>query len=200
MSVFSAAKQEVWKKFSDEVSGKFIEEKLTGNISVEVIHGPWHIIMDTSEAGRHEEGYYSTRLRVPIVNPQAFRFKAHKEGFLSRVGRLIGARDFKTGNAAFDEVFMVQCSHPDKGAELFGNQVIQEGMLKHKNIHFAIKDSEGVFGPKFSEDEDELCLEMNGIITNLEVLEDLFHLLANTLDTLVEKEFILPKEPKTHID
>lgn len=199
MSVFSVAKHDVWQKFSDEISGKFIEEKLTGNIAIEVVHGPWHIILDTDEGGRHEEGYYSTRFRVPIVNPNGFRFKLHKEGFLSRMGHLVGARDYKTGDVEIDESFVIKCEQGDKAQELFKSKVVKEGLLKHKNIHFEIKDSEGAFGPKFSEDEDELCLEASGIITNLEMLEDLFHLLANTLDTMVEKELILPKEPKTQL-
>lgn len=199
MSIFSIAKHDVWQKFSSEISGKFIEEKLTGNIAIEVVHGPWHIILDTDEGGRHEEGYYSTRFRVPIVNPNGFRFKLHKEGFLSRVGHLVGARDFKTGDAELDEAFVIKCDHAEKAQELFKSKVIREGLLKHKNIHFEIKDSEGSFGPKFSDDEDELCLEVSGIITNLDILEDLFHLLANTLDTMVEKELILPKEPKTQL-
>lgn len=199
MSVFSVAKHDVWEKFNEEVSGKFIEDRLTGNISIEVVHGPWHIILDTDEAERHEEGYYSTRFRVPIVNPNAFRFKVHKEGFLSRVGHLVGARDIKTGDTDFDEAFVVKSDQSEKAVELFSNQVIKEGMLKNKNIHFEIKDSEGSFGPKFSDDEDELCLEASGIITDIKMLEDLFHLIANTLDTMVEKELILPKEPKTQL-
>lgn len=200
MSVFTAAKQEVWRKFSEEVSGKFIQEKLTGNISLEVIHGPWHVIFDTSEAGGHEEGFFSTRLRAPIVNPQGFRFKIHQEGFVTRVGKLVGLKDLEIGNAEFDEAFILKCEQKEKGLELFKNPEIQAQMLKMKNVHLEIKDSEGRFGPKFMPDEDELCLEISGIVTELKTLEDLFHLFAITLDVLVDKGFILPKEPQTHIE
>jgi hypothetical protein len=199
MSVFTTAKQEVWRQFSEAVSGKFIEERLTGNISVEVVHEPWHIILDTSEAGRHEEGYYSTLLRAPIVNPDGFRFKVHKEGFMSRIGKVVGANDLDTGEQAFDKAFILKCAQKEKGLVVFQNKEIQNLMMKLKNIHFEIKDSEGAFGPKFSADEDELVLEMNGIITNVAMLEDLLHLFSITLDTLVENGYILAKPPKTHI-
>lgn len=200
MSVFTVAKHEVWRQFSEAVAGKFIQEKLSGDISVEVVHGPWHIILDTSEAGRHEEGFFVTRLRAPIVNPGAFRFKVHKEGFVSRVGKLVGLKDLELGVAEFDKTFILNCPDKEKGLALFGDPAIQAQMLKIKNLHFQIKDSDGLFGPKFSEDEDELSLEMDGIVTDLSRLEDLLHLFAITLDLMVEKGFILPKEPKTQID
>lgn len=195
MGIFTAAKEGVWKTFSEEVSGKFIKDKLYGDITVEVVHGPWHIIFDTSEAVREEEGYFITRLRAPIVNPKGFRFKAHREGFMSRLGKIVGLPDIEIGDPTFDSHFILKSNDKEKAVALFSKPDIHNAMIDLKYIHFYIQDSEGHFGLKFSDDEDELVLEMNGIVTDLSTLEKLFHLFAITLDDMVEMGYIEAKEP-----
>jgi hypothetical protein len=51
-------------------------------------------------------------------------------------------------------------------------------------IQLEVKDSEGWFGPKFTEDVDELHFQVVGMIKEVDRLKALFYLFAAVLDRL----------------
>jgi len=65
---------------------------------------------------------------------------------------------------------------------------------KQPQIHFTVKDNEGLFGASFPADTDELCFTVTGVIKDVDRLKQLFDLFAETLDQLCRIEQTMADE------
>lgn len=63
-------------------------------------------IREGSGRRRHDVTY--TRFQAFFSQPLGVGLKIYKEGFMSRVGKVLGASDMQTGNPDFDKKFMIK--------------------------------------------------------------------------------------------
>ena len=136
-----------------------------------------------------------TRMRVPYVNPEGFRFTIYRKGFFSELGKHLGMQDIEVGDPDFDEAFIIKGNDESKVVRLFSETRIRQMIQAQPKFRLDVKDSEGWFGPTFPEDMDELRFQVVGVIKDVHRLKSLFDLFAAVLDQLCRIGSASEQEP-----
>jgi hypothetical protein len=181
---FGPSREEVWRQLSAAVNGRFIDGGFFGSDKVEVEHGPWIVTLDNYTVSTGKATIVFTRMRAPYVNPDSFRFTIYRKGLFSEIGKWFGMQDIVVGDPVFDEAFIIKGNDERKVRALFADPKLRELIAAQPDIHLEVKDDERWFGKKFPEGVDELCFQVTGIIKDVDRLEKLFALFAETLDQL----------------
>ena len=181
--MFGPSRAEIWRQLSAEVGGRYQESFWKGD-KVEVSHGQWTLTLDTYAVSTGKVTIVYTRMRAPYVNADGFRFTVYRKGFFSDIGKWLGMQDVEVGHLQFDDQFIIQGNNEAKLRALFADGRLRELIAAQPEIHFAVQDDEGWFGPKFPEGVDELSFRVTGVIKDIERLKHLYDLFAETLDQL----------------
>ena len=182
--VFGPSKEEIWSQLSREIGANYEEGGFFKNGKVVLSHRQWEITLDTYTVHTGKSHITYTRMRAPFVNRDGFRFKIYRKNVFSGIGRLFGVQDIELGDAFFDDQFIIQGEPEHLVRSLLINGMIRQLIQNQKDIHFQIKDDEGLFKKNFPEGVDELCFEVVGIIKDKERLKSLFDLFSLVLDEL----------------
>jgi hypothetical protein len=105
-------------------------------------------------------------------------------------------QDIVVGHEDFDRDFIIKGTEEKAVRALFDNPRLRELIAAQPEIHLAVKDDEGFFGPGFPDDADELYFHVGGIIKDVERLKSLFELFAETLDQLCRIGSAYEEAPK----
>jgi len=108
-------------------------------------------------------------------------------------------QDIEVGYPEFDEEFIIQGSDESRVQQLFANRKIRELVASQKDIQFSVKDNEGVFGPRFPDDVDELNFVVLGVMKDVEKLKELYELFAETLDELCRMGSAYSSDPGVRV-
>jgi hypothetical protein len=185
MGWFGPSRDEVWRQLSEEIGAEVVQGGFwKGGSKVQAHVGPWTETLDTYTVSSGHSHVTVTRIRVPYVNPEGFRFKIYRKGFFSDLGKLLGMQDIEVGDPEFDEAFIIKGNDEDRVRVLFSDPKIRQLVQDQPKIRLEVKDSEGWFGPKFPQDVDELHFQTVGVIKDVERLKSLFDLFAAVLDQL----------------
>ena len=115
-----------------------------------------------------------TRLRAPVPNPDAFRFRLKAAGLLAPLATLLGAEDIEVGDPAFDRAFVVQSADPARTKSLFADAELRAALVAARPALVEVKDDEGWFGDEIPPGVDELYLEIPGKVLAPPALAALF--------------------------
>ena len=184
MGWFGPSKDEVWRQLSQEIGAEFVEGGMWEGNKVQAHVGPWTVTLDTYSVSDGHSSTTFTRMRVPYVNSEGFRFTIYRKGFFSDLGKLLGMQDIEVGDPNFDETFIIKGNDETRVRSLFADPKIRSLVGTQLQIWLAVKDSEGWFGPWFPDDVDELQFQVIGVIVDVERLKALFDLFAAVLDRL----------------
>jgi hypothetical protein len=182
--VFGPSRKTIWTQLSTEIGAQYKDGGFWKGDKVEATHGAWTVTLDTYAVSTGKVTIVYTRMRAPYVNPSGFRFKVHRKGLFSDVGKWFGMQDIEVHDEPFDRDFIIKGTDEDKVRELFANPKIRELVALQKDIRFEVKDDEGWFGPSFPEGVDELSFVVVGVIKDIERLKLLYELFAETLEQL----------------
>lgn len=185
---FHASKDQIWEQLARELGGKMVKGNWGEGDKVIARHRRWAVTLDTFTISVAKTCTLYTRLRAPYENADGFRFTIYRKNPLSNIGKLLGMQDVLTGDAAFDEGFIVKSSEEAKVCTLLSNAHIRQLIFAQPEILLQVKDDEGWFGSDFPQGVDELYFEAPGVIVNLEHLQSLFNLFAEVLDGLWQRE------------
>jgi hypothetical protein len=182
--MFGPSRKDVWQQLSREMGARFVEGGFAKADKVQVTHGEWTVTLDTYAVHTGKTTIVFTRMRAPYVNPDGFRFRVHRRGFFSDIGKALGMQDVEVGQPAFDEAFIIKGTDEGKLRQLFANPKVRDLIDSQKDIDFSVKDDEGWFGPTFPDGVDELSFAVAGVIKDIERLKRLYELFAETLEEL----------------
>jgi hypothetical protein len=182
--LFGPSKQEIWQRLCAEIGANYVAGGFWKGDKVQATHGEWTITLDTYAVSTGKVTIIYTRLRAPYVNPHRFRFTIYRRGLFSDIARWLGMQDIEVGHPDFDRDFIIKGTDEQKVRALFDSPRLRELITAQSQIHFTVKDNEGLFGPNFPADADELCFTVAGIIKDMDRLKQLFELFAETLDQL----------------
>ena len=182
--LFGPSREEMWRKLSDEVGGRYVDGGFWKGDKVEITHEDWTLTLDSYAVSTGKTTIVYTRMRAPFVNPSEFRFLVYRKSIFSGMGKFFGMQDIEVGHSPFDEDFIVQATDEDKIRLLLQAPKLRELMTAQKEINFGVKDDEGWFGSKFPDGVDELHFVRTGIIKDVDRLKQLYELFAETLDEL----------------
>jgi hypothetical protein len=185
MGWFGPSRDEVWERFSREIGGEFIAGSLWKGSKVVARVGEWTITLDTftRQAGQHHRVSY-TRVRVPYVNPDGFRFTVYQAGFFSGLGRFLGMQDVEVGDPDFDDAFVVKGDDEARLVDLFADPKLRVLFASLPRMRLEVKDRDGWFGPSFPPDADELYFETRGVVKDVDQLKAIFDVCSALLHRL----------------
>ena len=182
--LFGPSKQEIWRRLSAEIGANYVQGGFWKGDKVQATHGEWTITLDTYVVSTGEVTIIYTRLRAPYVNPDRFRFTIYRRGLFSDIAKWLGMQDIQVGHSDFDRDFIIKGTDERKLRSLFDNPRLRELITAQPQIHFTVKDDDGLFGASFPPDTDELCFTVVGVIKDVDRLKQLFDLFAEALDQL----------------
>jgi len=182
--IFGPSKEEVWKKLSDEIGANFIDGGFFRGDKIIARVKEWVITIDTYTVSNGKTNTTFTRIRAPYINKDNFRFKIHRKGLLSGLGKIFAVEDIEIGFSEFDEDFIINGNNTEKVNKLFSNPNIRELIQFQKGIFLEIRDDEGWFGTEFPEGVDELYFQVYGVIKDIDRLKKLYYLFAEILNQL----------------
>jgi hypothetical protein len=183
--VFGPSREEVWKQLCARIGADFVAGGFWKGDKVQARVRNWTITLDTYtvHAGKTHVTY--TRMRAPFVSRDGFRFRIHRKGLFSGLGKALGMQDIEVGHSAlFDEGFIIRGNDEAKVRALFANSEIRRLIEAQPEIHLEIKDDEGFFRSDFPEGVDELYFQVLGVLKDVDRLKRLFDLFAEVLDEL----------------
>lgn len=182
--MFGPNREQVWRQLAQEIGATYVDGGFWRGGKVEARVKAWTVTLDTYTVSTGKSSATFTRMRAPYVNPDGFRFKVYRKGLFSGLAKKLGMQDIEVGEREFDDAFIVQGHEASKVLSLLAAPKLRQMMLAQPGVYLEVKDSEGVFGPKFPKDVDELYFQVGGVIRDLAVLKGLFDLFAEVLNTL----------------
>ena len=182
--LFGPSRKEMWQKLSEAVGGRYVDGGFWKGDKVQIDHEDWTVTLDSYAVSTGKTTVVYTRMRAPFVNPTGFRFLVYRKSMFTGLGKFFGMQDIEIGDSLFDEDFVVQSTDEDRIKLLLSAPKLRELIAAQKEINFGVKNDEGWFGTKFPEGVDELHFVRTGIIKDVERLERLYELFAETLDEL----------------
>lgn len=183
-NVFGPSKEEIWRQLSEQIGARYVEGGFLKGDKVEATHGEWTVTLDNFAVSTGKVIIVYTRMRAPYVNPDGFRFTIYRGGAFSGVAKWFGTQDIEVGDEAFDRDFIIQGTDESRVRQLFANPRIRELIAVQPEMRLTVKDDEGWFGAKFPDGVDELLFVVGGVIKDVERLQRLYDLFAETLDEL----------------
>jgi hypothetical protein len=181
---FGPSRDEVWRQLAEKIGGTFSEGTWRKSARVDASHGEWTVTLDSYAVSTGKVTIVYTRIRAPYVNPDGFRFTIYRRNVFSDVGKLFGMQDIEVGEEAFDRDYIIKSSDESKVRSLFSHPRLRELIRQQPDMHLAVRDDEGWFGPTFPDGVDMLSYTVAGIIKDVDRLKGLYDLFAETLDDL----------------
>lgn len=185
-SIFGPTVDEVWEKLCDQINGEIVSKGIWKDKRIEGKYKCWTIILDcyTIMAGQTPMTY--TRIRVPFINVDDFRFKVYNKNILNTIGKEVDMEEMKTENEEFDNNYIIKTNNIEKMKTIISKEKIFDIIARQKKINLEIRDDEGKFGVEFPQNIDEIYFHTLGIIKDGERLKDLYNLFCELLDLLCE--------------
>jgi len=181
MRIFGKSIKEVWKQLSEEINANYIDGSLFIGPRIEYTHNKWIIYLDTYTVSTGKSSITYTRMRVPFINPNKFLFKIYRKGIVSNIGKALGMQDIEIGYDWFDNEYIIKGNDEILLRRLLQNHQIRNLIEKQSRIVLEIKDNEGIFGPKFNDNESELSFMVVGVIKDKNRLKNLFELFVKVI-------------------
>ena len=123
-------------------------------------------------------------------------FTVYRAGLFTPLGKLLGAQDIETGYAQFDRDFVIKGSDESKVRALFANDEIRRLISAQLISRFEVRDGQRRSRQKFPDGVDELYFSEAGVIKDLDRLQLLFQLFAETLHQLCHIDSAYEDDPK----
>ncbi len=182
--IFGPSKDEVWRQLAARIGASYTDGGFWRGGKVEAKVKGWTVTLDTFAVSTGKSTATFTRMRAPYVNPDGFRFKIYRKSAFSGIAKRLGMQDVEVGDPAFDDAFIVRGSDESRLRSLLADDTIRDLLLAQPVAYLEVRDSEGVFGPRFPEDVDELWFQAGGVICDAALLAGLFDLFAAVLNRL----------------
>jgi hypothetical protein len=195
-NLFGPSREEIWGQFAAAVGGSLEDGGWTGNCRVEAAHGEWVVTLDTFTVSTGKSAVTYTRMRAPFVNPDRFSFSLSRRGIFTGVAELLGLKDLEVGFPEFDQAFVIKGNDVARLRQLFADARLRELIAAQPAISFCVRDDDGWWTRRnFPADVDELYFQVGGVIKDVNRLQQLYALFAETLDQLCRMGSAYEKAP-----
>lgn len=183
-TVIGPPKRAIWEELSKELGAEFVKGGVWKSDKVVVKHKNWEITLDTYTVSTGKYMIEYTRMRSPFVSNDGLRFHLFRKNIVTKLGKWFGKQFIEVGCPEFDRAFVLRGNNPLQLAKFFADKTVRDMLLLQKRFDFKILDDEGWLGSKFPSVEDELYLEIHGVIKDKELLKSLFALFSASLNQL----------------
>lgn len=182
LRILRPEQKRIWQQLAHEIQGEFVSGKgWRGVDAVQVKSGDWIIVLDTVKQGKRPT---KTRMRAPYVNRDSFQFKLYRRKFGSNLAKRFGLQDIEIGHTSFDDDFIIQSNDEQKVGELLDPQRIRRLIEWQPEIMLENDVDNAWMTDTWREGRSELRFEVEGVITDLNRLKELYELFAALLNHL----------------
>jgi hypothetical protein len=191
--------EQAWTELAQRWGGHFEPGDGERGGAVAVNRGPWTFRLEglTVSAGPGRRASF-TSFVVPFVNPRHLRFQVYRAGFFDGVAKALGAQDVEIGDARFDADYMIK-STDEAAVRALLTPEIRARLRGAPRLALHVVDDRGWFGAKtFPDDVDALSLRFEGLVADVELLDQLFGLFAAVLEQLALLGYAAPRPPQLH--
>ena len=182
------SQREVWERLCEESGAETDAGNLFQSPRVRKRVENWTITLTASKSAGPAPGtkITMTRIRVPFISTDGFRFTIERKSAGSKYGKPIGRHFITCGHADFDSEFWVNSQDAAKARALLDNPKYRRLLEAQPYVWLKVKDQAGWFGPKFPENVDMLIYEKIDMkpMTDVTQLNSLFDLIGATLREL----------------
>lgn len=182
----------IWEEFAKKSDGIFIEGNSWVSDKTEFEHNNFKIIFDNFTIWSGKYSTETTRIIVPFISNDNFRFEIYRTGFVRAIEKLFGAQDVTIGRRDFDKEFIIKTNNEFKVKSFLQNQKIRDLITSQKEVNIEISDQKGIWEEKLPEKNLELSFYANDEIKDIERLKLLLHLFKEMTDTLFKMKSIIP--------
>jgi hypothetical protein len=196
--IFGRRKNEAWLEFCGQIGGDYAEGRPGQGDRVVAHFGKWTIALDSLEVAAPPggNGIY-TRMWVPYVSKDGFRFRIHRKGFLHEVSsRFFNAREVATGDPDFDQQFIVEGNSESRIRTLLANPRVRQLIRSQPSIDLKVRHDMDGIKSGLPDGVDQLYFEESGIIRDIERLKSLYALFTEILINLYSIGSVSEDEPK----
>jgi hypothetical protein len=182
------SQREIWERLCEETGAEYNPGRLFKAPSVRKRFENWTVTLTASKSPGPAAGttITTTRLRVPFVSADGFRFTVERKSRMSKGGKPIGRHFITCGHPEFDADFWINSQHETKARALLDNPEFRRLLRAQTGVWLKVKDHAGWFGPKFPENVDLLVFEEMDVkpMTDVVRLQSLFDLMRATLEQM----------------
>jgi hypothetical protein len=182
------SQREVWERLCEDSSTEYDPGNLFQRPRVRKRFQNWTVTLTASKSPGPSPGteINTTRLRVPFVSTDGFRFTIERKSRMGKHGKPIGRHFITCGHPDFDTDFWINSQDDAKACALLDNPEYRRLLQAQKGVWLKVKDNAGWFGPKFPENVDMLIHEIIDVkpMTDVSWLQSLFDLMGATLQQL----------------
>ncbi len=183
----SKEQEQVWRETAKEIGGKFIKKGGLFNKGVlKYQYKEWELLLDTFTQSTGQSATVYTRLRVPFINKDDFRFTIYRENFFTKIGKFFGLKDTQVWDKKFDEAFVIKSNNEFKVKQFLSDQELKTLLYLQPKIKLEIRNDEGWLKQKYPDNVNLLNFECHGVIKDKEALRNLLNLILAVLDRFVE--------------
>lgn len=186
----SKKKANFWQQFALQTNGTFKEGYSWNSDFVEIDYKNWKITFDNFTLRAERYRAKMTRITVPIDLKVDFKFEIYKEGFIQKIGKLLGVQDIEIGFPDFDKAFIIKSNNEFKAKTLLRNQEIRNLIVSQKETNILISNHKGIWEKKLPKNEFELSYYINGEFRDIKNLESILELFRLLLDEMVKINII----------
>ena len=179
--LFGPDQVQIWTQFAHQFGGR-LNDELPRKPRVSISAAGWKLTLDVEQIGE----YSFTRMRAAYVNPQRFRFMLWREGFFSKIGKLLGMEDIQIGHDDFDSEFVVRSNQPEQVRRLLSNAALRQLLHLQPPFEMMVKDGQCYAANDYARPIDELQYRTRGVARDLVTLHNLHDLFTTTLGLLRE--------------
>ena len=184
------------RQFASQVAGEFINGRGGGFFlpwdSDKVIWpvDPWTVRLDfrRGSGGPYGSPWEATRVRALYLTQDGFRFKIHHRR--RSLTKLLGMQDIQVGYSDFDRAFVIKSNEEAKARQFFASRRLRQLIPSEPGFELQTRRvaRKSFWSRKGFPEEvlgiNELCLDQNGIVTNLQTLTLLSELFREALTQL----------------
>ena len=182
------SQREVWERLCEQSGAEYDPGTLFQRPRVHKRLENWTITLTASRSSGPAPGMKitTTRLRVPFVSTDGFRFTIERKSAGSKHGKPIGRHFITCSHPEFDADFWINSRDTAKACALLDDSEYRRLLQAQPHLWLKVKDNAGWLGPKFPENVDMLiyeCIDTKPM-TDVNQLGSLFDVMGATLGRL----------------
>lgn len=186
--LFGPSQREVWERLCEEAGAEYVPGGLLSAPRVRKRFENWTVTLTASKSSGPAPGVKlnTTRLRVPFVRTDSFRFTIERKSGLGKQGKPLGRHFVTCGHPVFDDQFWINSKDEAKARAPLDDEEFRRRLQSQTSLWLKVKDNGGWFGPKFPENVDLLVFEEIDVQPIIDVprLLSLLDVMRSTLERL----------------
>ena len=136
--ITGADKKKVWEKFAGDYGLNITPGFLFSFPKITGTYKSFNYALQSVTEGDGDSSATYTVITFELPQPSKYTLYMYQEGFLSKIGKMLGSQDIQTGNREFDDAFMIKSDTPCMVPELLTSALQRKMLHGHYLINLSL--------------------------------------------------------------